>query len=50
MSRPNMLQWLRTLGRLQFRNADAPEDIETTLYVLNSSQDGVKTISEDIGL
>ena len=34
MSRPKVLQRLRTLCRLQLRDAEAPEDVKSTLFMV----------------
>ena len=50
MSRPKVLQRLRALGGLQLGDAEAPEDVKSTLFIIQLFEDGVKAIAEDIGL
>jgi len=45
-----VLQRLRALGGLQLRDAEAPEDVESTLLIFQLFEDGVKAAAEDIGL
>ena len=50
VSGPKVLERLRTLCRLQLCDAEAPEDIEPTLYEFQLFQDGMEAVSKDIGL
>ena len=43
VSRSEVLQGLRALRRLELRDAESPEDVERTLFVLDLFQDCVET-------
>src|SRR2546429_5256825 len=50
VSRPEVLQGLRALGRLELRDAEPPKDVEPTLFVLDLFQDGMKAVLESVRL
>jgi hypothetical protein len=50
VSRSEVLQGLRALRRLELRDAESPEDIERTLFVLDLFQDGMKAVLKSVRL
>ena len=50
VSRPEVLQGLRALPRLELRDAEPPEDVEPTLFVLDLFQDGMKAVLKSVRL
>src|SRR2546430_10609350 len=50
VSRPEVLQGLRALRRLELRDAEPPKDVQPTLFVLDLFQDGMKAVLESVRL